>query len=332
MQPESLLFIQEPGTSLANLPRFDDGPHRVQFAHIVHAYVDHAVPFNTAVQDVTFETISQAAAQARPNVPVNCFVVTFADERHLVPQHCVAVPDLRRTVTDLANFRVPRPLPLLFDILKLGVEAADRTQLLPQGDQFIIYTNSDIHVQPYFYTAISDLIRMGYDVITINRRTIGKQSLPGLGLSLMCADGGIDHPGYDCFVFPRRLFDEFMLSNVCIGAGHVMRSLLYNMAALGRRFAVLTTAHLTFHIGDDGVWRNPQYEDYLAFNLRETRLLATRLAIERIQAVKLLEFMRRNGENRGLASAVAETAGLERVPAWRRAARRARSLLGPGRT
>jgi hypothetical protein len=218
------------------------------------------------------------------------------------------VPGLTRAVTDVATFAQVRRLPLLFDVLDLGITA---TEVRKDGSEvdYVIYTNSDICLLPHFYLAVAELIRSGYDVITINRRTINlypenkKEQI-----ALMYSDYGTDHPGYDCFVFARSIYERFAKNHACIGAGMVMRSLLFNLAACARRFAMLTSAHLTFHIGDDRYWTDRRFNDYVAFNTQQAHQVAMTLARGRIQAEKLAGFMRANGENKQMLQDVERTA------------------------
>lgn len=306
------LFRQGRDEPLARLPRFDDGPTQVSLTHLLHAYVDEAVPANTSVQSLTFESIRTAARMAAPSVATSCVAVTFPHEAQLCPSDWVVVPALNRVVTDLATFREARRLPLLFDILDLGVAADVRRRETAAEADYIVLTNSDIHIQPYFYLAVAELIRIGYDVITINRRTIERHPGSDAGLALMYGDYGTDHPGFDCFVFPRQLYERFAKSHACVGAGMVMRSLLFNLAAHARRFAMLTSAHLTFHIGDDKAWERERFQDYVDFNARQAFEVAVKLAGDRVKAEKLAAFMRANGEDPRILQAVEQIAGIAR--------------------
>ncbi|MEI9993611.1 MAG: hypothetical protein WDM91_03365 [Rhizomicrobium sp.] len=311
-------FRQDRKELLADLPRFADGPRNVRFRHIVHPYVDRSTPFNTEVQAITFETIRIAAAAA-PDIATRCVCVTLADEGHIVPPDCLAVPGLTRMAGDVAPFKHPRPLPLLFDSIDLGV-AADIGAA--DGEEFVIFTNSDIHLLPHFYRSIARLIAEGYDVITVNRRVIPRQPGDARDLALMFADYGKDHPGFDCFVFPARLYPAFVKSNACVGAGMVMRSLLFNLAALAGRFLMLTTPHLTFHIGEDSFWVNPKYADYVDFNLRQAQEVVAGFAARSPEREKLAGFLRANGEKkvfrRQLAGIAAPQTGGALASAMRR--------------
>jgi hypothetical protein len=38
--------------------------------------------------------------------------------------------------------------------------------------EFLVMTNSDIHLQPTFYCVLGEFIKQGFDVVTVNRRTL----------------------------------------------------------------------------------------------------------------------------------------------------------------
>jgi hypothetical protein len=286
-----VVFKQAAGEPLTRLPRFDDGPRHIRFRHLVHAYRDLATPANTDVQSITFDTIAKARHFAQPDYPVTCVAVTYPDDADLIPADVVVAPFLRRVVTDVVRFAVPRPLPLLFDVLRNGMAAPVEEHRDPSRVEFVVLTNSDIHLQPPFYRVVAELIRRGYDAITINRRTIDAGLSERAFTPLFMAEPGHEHAGFDCFVFPSEMFERFASNNACCGAGGVMRSLLFNLAAHAGRFLMLTQAHLTFHLGDDLHWKDQTFADYIEFNWAEVRSLAASLAKDPDKAKRLIEFI-----------------------------------------
>jgi len=300
------------------LPRFGDGPRKIRFRHIIHPYNDVAVPKNTAILPITFDTIERARRFAEPDYPVTCVAVTFPEDIGLIPTGVIKGPTLQRDVTDIAKFAIPRRLPLLFDILKNGTSVAlsggeipvptgrlgrmlDRMLRKPITNkpkarpldevEFLIFTNSDIHLQPAFYSILAVLIQQGYDVITANRRTIDVDPHNRSSSLLYLAEHGSDHPGLDCFVFPTRMMESFVPSECCCGAGHVMRSLLFNLVAHSRRFLMLTHAQMTFHLGDDRFWAEPRFEDYLNFNIAQAQSVIAALANDSGMCRRLADFI-----------------------------------------
>jgi hypothetical protein len=133
---------------------------------------------------------------------------------------------------------------------------------------YIVFTNVDICLMPHFYGALQRIINLGFESLIINRRTISKYGLDPQLLPLMLADFGRAHEGFDCFVFPRRLFDRFVQSNVCVGAPDVMRALIFNLVALSESVLILRDTHLTFHLGDDKSWLTPEIIEHHEHNRR----------------------------------------------------------------
>lgn len=313
-----IAFEQGPDDPITMLPRFGDGPRRIRFRHIIHAYHDTLVPSNNAILPLTFQTIERARQFAAPDFPVDCVVVTFPEDAKLVPDDAVRAPSLERDVTNIAEFTLARRLPLLFDVIESGISMAlpgaarprsarlfdlfaDRlirrrrvgTQWSGTADEveFSVLSNSDIHLQPHFYRVMGTLIREGYDVITANRRTIAVGTQRAGDLPLYLAERGSDHPGLDCFVFPTSMIEHFQPSQCCCGAGHVMRSLLFNLVAQARRLLMLTRAQMTFHLNDDRHWSDPRFAGYLEFNIAQAQSVITRLAVDPEKAERLAEFI-----------------------------------------
>ena len=134
---------------------------------------------------------------------------------------------------------------------------------------YLIYTNVDIAVQPFFYLTVNELASTGLDAFIITRRTIPKKYTSPGQLPLMYAEIGTDHPGFDCFVFRRDLFNSFHLGNTYIGADWIGKIFLMNLAYSAEAFLILKDLHLTFHIGDDRSWKVGIFDAYNKFNKQE---------------------------------------------------------------
>jgi hypothetical protein len=196
---------------------------------------------------------------------------------------------LSQSVLDVGAFGVSRPLPLLFDILEAGAGAAD-------SEGFLIFSNADICLQPHFYSMVRALLAKGFDSLIINRRTLDPLSSYGAHPELAMMETGRSHPGLDCFVFPVPWVTQFARSNACIGAGWVMRSLLYNLVAKAKQMLILRDVNLTYHFGDDRSWESEALSDYVAFNLAEARSVLSRIAANEITRAVLEKFCLAHGE------------------------------------
>ena len=257
------VFCQSSKTQLSDIlhlfdPKYTD-PDPVNLVHIVNMY-----PVGGQLDNVQHATLDSMQA-ARSNPLAGEGDTTFVqvplrgDEGLLDGRDGVELaPSLERTVLDIADFQDPRPLPLLFDILENGASLAG-------ADDYLIYTNSDICVQPYFYGAVRQLIAAGFDAISINRRTFGDERITAPD-PLALGETGLWHPGHDCFIFSKAVFQRFLRTDSCLGKAGVMQPLLFNMVAHSDRMLMLKNCHFTFHFGNDVPWRSKGNADYATFN------------------------------------------------------------------
>jgi hypothetical protein len=257
-------------------------------AHVVNWFTaDRA---SNEVQTVAAESIRAAAAHAAAGgLDVSLVACVEQGDPGAVPPRFRLSPPLLRTVADVHRFQVQRQLPLLFDLLESGASVAD-------ARGYLVFTNSDICLLPNFYRSVQTMLCRGVDCLIVNRRTVSDISFYGAHPEIAMNDVGRKHPGLDCFVFPAAWVTEFVRSNACVGAGWVMRSLLYNLVAKARQMLVLRDAHLTYHFGDDRPWAAPEFDDYLSFNLEQARSVLSALAADEDRRTTLSAFCLAHGE------------------------------------
>ena len=239
----------------------------IRIAHIVNPVAVRGTSDLAVAQPITFATMKTAAAFWKQGLEVTQLTAQFPEDRAMIPDGFMATPDLERSILDMRGFNIPRKLPLIKDIL-------DR---LFRGSiaEYLIYTNVDIALQPYFYASASAMFRRGHDAFIINRRTIPATYKTAEEIPRMMAELGEPHPGWDCFAFNRSLYPEFDLGTACIGSGWIGRVMITNMAALAKKFAVFTDWHATFHIGNDKAWKATELDDYVEHNRNECRRILT---------------------------------------------------------
>jgi hypothetical protein len=235
-----------------------------RIAHIVHPVVVPPESDLVVAQPITFESMRVAQSYAKGHVDVSLLGVKYADEEPEWPSGFQHVPDLERSVRDVATFKCDRKLAILDDIVSRLVAASDA--------EYLIYTNVDIAVQPYFYCTVSQMIDSGLDAFTINRRTISDTFSHVEDLPRLYAEVGEPHPGYDCFVFRRDAYANYQLGLTCVGSNWIGRLMLTNLICGSSRFEEFRDEHLTFHIGDPMPWRTREYEDYAAHNNEQVGL------------------------------------------------------------
>ncbi len=236
----------------------------ISFAHIVNPVAKEPDEELAVAQPITFATMAAAKEFSQGQAQVHHYAVQIENEdRVALPQSFEQLPDLTRTITDIKPFQEKRALPLIKDIL-------DRLYSHSSAD-YLIYTNVDIALLPFFYLTIVKIIQQGYDAFVINRRTIPGYYRHVRDLPLMYAEIGEHHKGWDCFVFDRSLYSRFELANACIGAGWIGRILITNMACLAGKFRVFKDLHLTFHIGNEKAWQQSRFTDYIEHNKSECK-------------------------------------------------------------
>ncbi|MFH1176606.1 MAG: hypothetical protein V1750_04290 [Acidobacteriota bacterium] len=237
----------------------------MRIAHLIHPAAVSPDRDLFKAQPITFASMVAAAAFARDHgaAGVELLAVQMAGEEELsLPPEFRRLPPLQRSVDDYQPVQEPRRLALaadLFEALGRGAGAAE----------WGIYTNVDIGVQPHFYSTVAALIAQGFDAFAINRRTISAGFESAADLPLMYAEPGAPHPGWDCFVFPVALIARFRLGAVCVGAAGFGRSVLANLAVLGKRFHVFEDLHATFHLGNEQIWKEERFQDYARHNHQE---------------------------------------------------------------
>ena len=232
-----------------------------QIAHIINPVIVDKSSDLFFAQPITFETMKRAKEFASGHIGVTLYSAQYPNDRSFVPEAFQVTPDLDRSVLDLGTFNKPRKLPLLKDIL-------DRLYEESVAD-FLVYSNADIALTPYFYVSVNSIIDEGYDAFVINRRTISKRYNNVNQVYLMFAQVGEQHPGYDCFVFKRSLYPRFQLGTACIGANWIGRVMITNLICHSVKFRVFKDLHLTFHIGDDRNWKVAINKDYDKHNESE---------------------------------------------------------------
>lgn len=242
--------------------------------------VDKAVDLFWA-QPVTFETMRIAKEHAGDAVDVTLLSTQYKEDEDFVPDFYKKTENLERSVLDVADFYKKRKLPLLKDILDKLYSSSDA--------DYLIFSNCDIALMPYFYTAVAQIIEEGYDAFVINRRTISTTYSTVEDIPFMYAAAGQPHKGFDCFVFKRELYPDFELGNVCVGVQAVGRLLVWNLVSTAKKYKEFKDSHLTFHFGDERRWKKHGFEDYKIHNRKEAQCALKRINDKFSSIAKLKE-------------------------------------------
>lgn len=234
-----------------------------KIAHIINPVVVGNTSDLFWAQPVTFETMRIARSFAAGRVEVELLATQYPEDSAIVPDDFRRTSELERSVQDIGRFKLRQKYPLLRDVLDRLYQATDA--------EYLIYTNVDICVMPYFYLAVNALIEGGYQAFAINRRTISDRYRSVDEVPLMYGEVGAKHEGHDCFVFRRDAYPGYKLGDVCIGIPYVGRALIWNLFLRAERFQELTDHHLTFHIGagNERTLGEDDYQDYRSHNKGE---------------------------------------------------------------
>lgn len=233
-------------------------------AHLVHPVRVDKTSDLVVAQPITFETMRLAQEFAEGGADVRLYAAQYDDEEQIsLPPVFYRTADITRSIKDIKVFKKAKKLALIGDLLDRLFGADDA--------EYLIYTNVDIALQPYFYRLVAAITRQGYDAFIINRRTIPGHYKGIDEIPLMIAEVGETHPGWDCFIFRRTLYPHFRLEQAIIGTDWIGRMMIANMATLARRFTVFKNLQATFHIGDDRVWKAGDVSDYAEHNREECR-------------------------------------------------------------
>jgi len=240
----------------------------MKFFHIINPYQAPEDSEEKATQDKTIESLVNAYEYAREFVDVKLVMKVDPEEadyfRLRFDYDFVEFSEIKLTSDMLGqNFNVERKLPVLSDLV-------DLTEIEKSGgcnidEDFVVFTNMDICVQPFFYTELAKNICAGFDCFVVNRRTVDKSLLYKSLLESYASDGA-KHIGHDCFVLPMRQLKEFYLKDHILGIGFVFRPFLLNCILNSNNFKEFDDAYLTFHFGDDMEWKSDKYSDYLEHN------------------------------------------------------------------
>ena len=241
-----------------------------KIAHIINPVIVNPPSDLFIAQPITFESMRIAQENAMNCVDVELLSAQFEEDVEFVPSFFNKTPNLNRSVLEFGSFK--KKLPLLKDILDRMYQNSDA--------EYLIYTNVDIALKPNFYIEVNNLIKKGYDAFVINRRTISSKFKSVEELPLMHNELGKKHPGYDCFVFKRDLYQNLKLGRVMIGANWIGWTLLTNLISYSNKIRIFENLHLTFHIGEERVLRNKIYDDYSQFNYNEYLSIANAITLE----------------------------------------------------
>ncbi|MEX0811143.1 MAG: hypothetical protein WD048_02930 [Chitinophagales bacterium] len=237
----------------------------VKLTHIVNPY-ETKNPEALKIQELTLRSMSEAQKFTQ-NAEVKLYAAVHKNETYAeLPDNFKQTLPIERSVLDIATFEKKIPFPLIEDILKL---------IWNIDCEYVIYTNMDIILQPYFYDFVSNELDKGYEALLINRRRVSLKHLKNSELPEILADPGKYHPGYDCFVIKKTYLQQFLLKDICVGIPFIGVCLAHNIFSFVKPYKIISHHHLTAHVGLQvmGGILKPYYKhNYAAFQKIRSQL------------------------------------------------------------
>jgi hypothetical protein len=237
-------------------------------AHIINPFTASKGSDLEFAQPITFETMRRAQEQARGIMDIELLAAAYPEDEKIIPEYFKKTGNLKESVLDHGSFYKKIKLPLLREILQKAVDESDAT--------YIIYSNVDIGLYPDFYIRLNDLLNKGYDALIINRKRIEPAYTNIKDLEKIWAQEGKSHPGFDCFVFHRDLFEKLELGNICIGVPFIEISFSQNLFHLSKKFRLIETDNYTFHIGME-IFKKRAPKEYFIHNKKEYKKIIKKL-------------------------------------------------------
>ncbi len=213
----------------------------IKLAHIINPIGLKESDAFSPIQEITFQSIVNAKKYSGVQ-SITLLTTQFEEDRFVIPADFKILANLNRSVQDEIQDKSIRKLPFVDDIIKAGLQNSDA--------DYLIFTNMDIGLMPFFYDfVLQQITEYGFDAMLITRRRIGLQYKSKTQMTEIYADKGKPHPGYDAFVMHRTVAEKLILDRICVGVPFIEVSLLHNLIAFSQKLKVFDQEHLTFHIG-----------------------------------------------------------------------------------
>ncbi len=241
---------------------------KFRLAHIINPFIANASSDLAIAQPITFKSIEIAKERAKETVDIELLAACFEEDASIVPDFIRKTAFLKKSVLELFEFNKKIKYPLIADILEKAMESSDA--------EFIIYSNIDIGLYPDFYLKVNELLKEGYDALIINRKRIEPQYTKVEEINQIFVQAGKSHPGFDCFVFHRSLFEKMFLENICIGVPFIEISFSQNLFHLAKKFRLVETRDFTFHLGME-IFKRRAPKEYFVYNRSEYKKLIKKL-------------------------------------------------------
>jgi hypothetical protein len=150
------------------------------------------------------------------------------------------------TARDILGSEVAQ-LPLVANIL----------HYVPVDADWVIFSNSDIHLIDSGYKFIEDQIEASEGAISINRVTLPAHQLGAkLDAVKRLLRSPVPHPGSDLFCFPRTSIEQLVFDNVFLGSPPVAKIFMTNLSLACGGVRIIEQSGVSYHFGDSRGWES----------------------------------------------------------------------------
>jgi hypothetical protein len=277
----------EPVVASAKVPL----PTSLKIFHVVNFY--SSVPNNNhnhntnessldQIQSLTMASIIRAHkhVMALSHMDIRLVGAVFPEDAHVIPDDFEIRYLNRSTVSEYSNSTLltkKTKLPFLQDLIRGVVTDEDKDDF-----DYFIYTNSEIGLDPSFYSHVVEIIGRGYDAFSINRHNLPDRFYqPALEQSTLDLEQlysihamGFPHPGKDCFVISKAVWQKLYLGTLFVGHppwGHALDRILKQVAT--NYYNIKSHEDVTFHLGNDRGNDNAWNKDKIKLTEPQRRLV-----------------------------------------------------------
>ena len=235
------------------------GKKNIKFAHLINSFKcnEDNPSYLYYAQPITFRSMTVARNRAiMNNIDVKLYSIHYPEDDKIVPKNFIKLPFLKRSTRTLfPRISKNKKLPIIQDMFNSILEHSDA--------DYIIFTNSDISVQPHFYKEINNIIKnQNLNSFSINRRDNlpkfknNKQRLKPKDLNFIYKLKGKNHNGHDCFIIKREILKKINMGLMFIGYQPWGTTLMNKLKNINNKHIIFRNLFLTFHLGSDRSWIN----------------------------------------------------------------------------
>jgi hypothetical protein len=231
---------------------------KIKIAHVISPFI--CKPNNPSylyyAQPITFKSMNNAKQFAENNgISVELYAGIFEEDDGIVPEYFNKLPYLKQSTQSLfPKISGKKKLPIIQELFNLFKTYCDA--------DYYIYTNCDIGIQKIFYKKVYDIIKnRKLKSFSINRRNdipkfINGKRLTENDLNIIYKQLGEKHPGSDCFIMKKNVFNKINMKKIFPGYSPIGRVLKYLLKKEGGKHVIFEKLYLTFHMGKDQPYKS----------------------------------------------------------------------------